>query len=301
MKEKYKLMNILERIRTKYYRVRDKYYGKKCYRFVKKSPMQYGIYTGTDREEVYIVSMASYAGRYEVLPLALKSLLLQNTKPDRIIVWLDEEKKENALTSELKELCKYGVEFRFTDDNIKPHKKYLYAMMEFPEACIITVDDDLIYSADLLESLIIYHKQFPECVCARRVHKITFDENGNVKPYQRWEYEYRKAKNPSFNLCATGGAGVLYPPNILPLDALKINKIRELSLEADDIWLKVMELCNKIKVVWVKNKYVMPLEIENSQCTSLNSTNVGKGKNDIFLEKLFYEYPEALKTLKDNF
>lgn len=293
-------MNIMEKIKNKYYRIRDKYYGKKWCRYVKKAPMKYGLYTGLARDEIYIISLASYAGRYNVLPLTLKSLLLQNIKPDKIIVWLDEEKKENYLTEELKEFCKYGVEFEFTNDDIKPHKKYLYAMKKFPNACIVTVDDDVIYSADLLESLITYHKKFPKCVCARRVHKITFDENGNIKPYQMWKYEYREAKKPSFDLCATGGAGTLYPPGILPKDAFKIDMIKKLSLEADDMWLKIMELYNGIKVVWVKNKYVMPLEIENSQQISLNSVNVVGGKNDVFIKRLFRYYPEAFKVLEDE-
>lgn len=291
---------IWERIRSKYFRVRDKKTGKRRLDFISKKPFENGIYQGPERKEKIIVSMASYAGRYEVLPVALKSLLLQKVKADKIIVWLDEDNSQNALTEELKKLQEYGVEFRFTNDGIKPHKKYLYAMKEFPNDCVITVDDDLIYSEDMIESLLLYHQRYPNVVCARRVHKITFSENGEIKSYNDWKYEYRDSCVPAFNLCATGGGGTLYPPNTLPKDAFDVALIKELCLDADDIWLKIMELKKRIKVVWVKCKYVMPLEVYGSQESSLNATNVIKKKNDLFLEKLIEKYPEVLAIMKKN-
>lgn len=85
---------------------------------------------------------------------------------------------------------------------------------------------------------------------------------------------------------------------------MKIGKVQShpccfVQLEADDIWLKVMELRNKISVVWVKNRYVMPYEVENSQNTSLNSSNVWEGKNDLFIQKLLDRYPETYANLMD--
>lgn len=199
----------LNRVKSKFYRERDKYIGRKRLHFLKHAECGYGINKDGQRNEKYIVSMASYAGRYHVLPMSLKSLLFQTAKPDRIIVWLDEDNPENAITEELRSLCQYGVEFRHTYHALKPHKKYLYAMREFPECNIITVDDDLVYSADLVESLMKQHSRNEGCICARRVHKITFDESGELKPYMSWKYEYREAKEPSLLLFATGG-GVEY-------------------------------------------------------------------------------------------
>lgn len=298
-------MIIADKLQNKFYRERDKYLGSLCLKKIMNEELQYGItersFKGShSRKEQYIISMASYAGRYHVLPIALKSLLLQTVKPDRIVVWLDEENRENAVTEELQKLCVYGVEYRYTTDGLKPHKKYLYAMQEFPNANIVTVDDDVVYSGDMLESLVKAHALYPQCICARRVHKITFDQTGKIKPYREWKYEYRKAKAPSHMLCATGGGGTLYPANIMPEETFNMNAIRELSLNADDIWLKLMELIGGVKVMWVKNRYVMPLEIDNSQYSSLCRGNVDKGGNDSFLKLLFERYPQAFRVLEES-
>ena len=191
----------------------------------------------------------------------------------------------------------YGVEFRFTADDLRPHKKYFYAMREFPEACVITVDDDLVYSEDMIASLMKYHKKYPDAVCARRVHQMAFDEENHLKPYQEWEYEYRVEGEPSHMLFATGGGGTLYPPGCLPEDAFDIRNIKRFCQNADDIWLKVMELLAHKKVVWVKNKYVMPLEIAHSQGLALNTGNVLEGHNDMYLERLMEVWADILDTL----
>lgn len=294
------MATIIDKLKSHYYHKRDIYHGKKRLRYLEKAKLEYGLSDRASGTEQYIVSMASYAERYKVLPMALKSLLHQSMKPDKIIVWLDEDTEENSLTEELTEFCKYGVEFCHTSDGIKPHKKYLYAMKRYPQANIITVDDDLIYSEDMVESLIKAHQKFPYCVCARRVHRITFAKTGAINPYMDWKYEDRESAEPSLLLCATGGGGVLYPSGrSMPVETFDVPLIKELSLEADDIWLKVMELRNKISVVWVKNRYVMPYEVENSQNTSLNSSNVWEGKNDLFIQKLLDRYPETYANLMD--
>ena len=264
--------------------------GKFRYIEVKTAKLSNGICVKNEKKEQYIVSMASYKGRYSILPISLKSLLLQTVKPDKIIVWLDKE--NDNLPQNLVDLEKYGVEYKFVNDGLKAHKKYLYAMREYPNANIITVDDDLVYSKDLIKSLQNMHMKYPECVCARRVHKITFQENGQINKYVNWRYQYRGETKPSLFLCATGGGGTLYPSGILPEETFNIEKIKALSLEADDIWLKMMEMLSNIKVVWVKNNYVMPIEANNKYGIPLSLDNVLNGKNDIFLKNILDNYPE---------
>ncbi|MFQ9193300.1 MAG: glycosyltransferase [Candidatus Gastranaerophilaceae bacterium] len=290
-------MKFARRLQAKYYRIRDQYRGIRRKKYLSHAKLEYGLNRDNVKNPTYIISMASYKGRYNILPIVLKSLILQTIKADRIIVWLDEENEENKITPEMEQLKQYGVEYRYTEDGLKPHKKYLYTMLEYPDANVITVDDDVIYPEDLVNSMIQYHEKYPYAICARRVHKITFDSENKLEPYIMWEYECRNVKNPSLLLCATGCGGVLYPARLLPEETLDISLIKELSLEADDIWLKMMEVRNKIPVVWVRSKYVMPLEVEESQKTALNRKNVGEGRNDFFIEKLLNKYPEVYKTL----
>lgn len=250
------------------------------------------------RQEQVIISLASYKARYSILPKTLKSILWQTYKPDRIYVWLDSDVPKNQLTPEMKEFERYGVTFRFTDDDLKPHKKYYYVMQEFPDAVIITFDDDIIYGRKVVERLVKKHFKYPDAICAGRVHRITWDKQGHIKPYRQWIWDCDMGNKPCFDLFATGCAGVLYPPGALPGKAFSAEKIRELCLYADDIWLKFMELAAKIPVVHVMN--VTMCGIEESNETALGNENVIGNRNDIYISQMIEHYPKEFEFLKSN-
>lgn len=155
-------------------------------------------------------------------------------------------------------------------------------MQEFPDAIIITVDDDVIYPKDLIKTLVKTHKCYPNAVCARRVHKITKNADGTIAPYNEWLGEYCGCDTPSHALVAVGVGGILYPPHCLYEKAFDEELIRKLCFKADDIWLKFMELLNKTHVVWAPCKIPMPELIEKAQKISLNHENVVQNKNDIY-------------------
>lgn len=233
-----------------------------------------------------IVSLTSYPGRFEHIHTALKSIMLQTVKPDKIIVWLDEEVERGQLTPKMLALEKYGIEYKNMPGDLKPHKKYLHAMQEFPDDIIITVDDDLIYSGDVIESLIKTHERYPDAVCARRVHKMIKKPDGTIASYHDWLGEYRGCATPSHDLIATGVGGVLYPPHCLYEKAFDRELITALSLKADDIWLKFMELLKGTYVVWAPCRIPMPDLIEKEQKTSLRSENVAQNMNDVYFSRV---------------
>jgi hypothetical protein len=213
-------------------------------------------------------------------------------KPDLIFLCLtkNEVKDESELPQSVLELKKYGIQVFFFDDNLKPHNKYYYAMKLFPNSLLITVDDDNMYDKNLIRDLYASFLRHPAAVSARRVHKIGRNNNGEVLPYNKWLYEYLKEINPSLGLLATGVGGVLYPPGILPPETFDANKIRELCLNADDIWLKFMELKNNVPVVRVKGGRVHPLTIKKAQKINLQKNNYHKNQNDVYVNYLQDHY-----------
>lgn len=253
--------------------------------YVCTAPKKYAL-DRQGRKTQIIVSLTSYPGRFAHIHTALKSIMLQTVQPDKIIVWLDEDVTREQLTPEMLALEQYGIEYRPMPGDLKPHKKYFYAMQEYPDDIIITVDDDLIYAKDVIESLVKTHKRYPKAVCARRVHKITKKPNGEIASYNDWIGEYCGCDTPSHALVATGVGGVLYPPHCLYEKAFDEKLIAELSLKADDIWLKFMELLNGPYVVWAPCKIPMPDLIEKEQATSLKSENVVQNKNDVYFSNL---------------
>ncbi len=238
-----------------------------------------------NRDKLIIISLASYPARFGSIHLMLKSIMLQTMKPDKIIVWLADDAVDH-ITAKMRELEKYGIEYRSVRGDLMPHKKYFYAMQEFPNDIIITVDDDSIYFADTIESLVKTHEKYPKAVCARRVSKMTKNPDGGIAPYIKWIGEYTGMTVPSHSLVPTGVGGVLYPPHCLYEKAFDEELIRKLCLKADDMWLKFMELLNGTKVAWAPCKIPVPKPIEKEQVQCLTNENVGKNSNDVYFANL---------------
>jgi len=262
--------------------------------YVQKRKIRYGLNTTQKREKQIIISMATYNKRYATIYPALKSILLQTLRPDKIIVWLDKENKENRISPEMKDLEKYGIEYRYTTLELRSHKKYFQVMQEFPNDIIITVDDDAFYSPNMISSLMKSYKKHPDAISARRVHLITTDNNNQINPYSKWKIEYRKHKKPSHFLCAIGCGGILYPPHLLSTETFNYANIMRLSPNADDLWLKTMELLSDVKVVWKPCFIMRPKAIDGSQDVGLKLLNVyGNSENDLYIKNLQSVYPQA--------
>lgn len=243
-----------------------------------------------NRDEEIIVSLTSYPQRYSSLLYVLASLLCQTMKPDRIIVYLAEEEVRNGIPKSLLKAETYGVETVIVKENIKPHKKYYYAMQMYPNALIITVDDDILYPESLIEELYNSHLRFPDEVIISRAHGIKF-KDGNPEPYSNWEWRVKETSKPSFSMLGTNGAGTLFPPNSLHKEAFDIDAINMLALEQDDLWIKIMEVKNNKKVVLCNpNLWYESILMQWTQDEALCKTNVGDNKNDIVWKNLLEHF-----------
>ncbi len=231
-----------------------------------------------------IVSLTTFPARLNTLALCLKSLLLQTIKPYRIIVYLGSDVDEKSLPSSVVKMSSYGIEFKFdASENLKPHKKYFYAMQEYKNKAIITVDDDVVYPPKMIERLINAHKRYPEAICAGRVHRVTFDKD-EIEEYSKWLHGDDLTKIPSSTLVPIGIGGVLYPPASINPKAFNMEKIKELCLDADDLWLKCAGLSMHRKVLFVDWASRFLYLIEAAQKESLCSTNVTEKRNDVLLK-----------------
>ncbi len=237
----------------------------------------------TSRTPQVIVSLTSYSARFSTLPICLKSLMNQSFKPDQLILYVTQKDATN-ISNKISKLTKNGLTIKIVNDDLKPHKKYFYAMQEHPNDIIITVDDDVIYPKDTIETLYKNYLKFPNAISARRVHYIHRDLNGKNIAYKDWTQECSSEKKPSFNLCAIGVGGILYPPHLFHFTDSYFNKdnIIKYCLTADDIWLKFIENKEKIPVCWVTNKKQHPYKIKDNNLskTALENDNICQGKND---------------------
>lgn len=249
--------------------------------------------------EEIILSVTSYPKRIGTVAEMLRDILNQTTLPDRIILWLNyAEFADCKIPADLLALIEENdlIELRYGDENLKPHDKYYWSMVRYPEACVITIDDDLFYDHGMVARLIEAHKRWPYAIIASRSHLVTLGENGDIAPYKEWVHEQEEFLDaPRFDLLATSGAGTLFPPHLLPAEAFDRQKLTELTPITDDLWLMTWALLSNIPVVATGNPHLT--YVDNTQQDALCIINLENGGNDVVLEKLFEAFPRFHERL----
>lgn len=200
---------------------------------------------------MYIVSFTTFTPRFKFVPTMIKSLLAQTFKDFRIVMTLYKDDVPN-LTDELKKFIDAGtIELLIADENLKPNLKYYYCMLKYHDIPIITVDDDRIYSPNLIEILVnTYEHLDRKAVVSHNCCHMHFDRNTCITRYSDWNVLWSRttSKQLSYLLFAEGFEGKLYPPNAFAeLENYK-DMIIKPALREDDVATKALELINKLPV-----------------------------------------------------
>ena len=242
------------------------------------------------RKEQVIISLTSFPARLHLVHYCIRALLQQTYKPDKILLWLTEEEcKGIAIPQKLDELKEFGLEIRYAKENLRPHNKLYHTMKAYPNAIIITVDDDIIYDSHLVERLINAHEVHPTCVCCNMAHEIILkDESPDL--YDNWNGGAIGKNGISNYFVALGVCGVLYHANCFDDEYFDVSLIKDLALSADDLWLKVTELRLGVPVYKISPHCKIPFIIGGSQKMTLGKVNNGQKKNDAIMKKLCEHY-----------
>jgi len=258
-----------------------------------------GINKTEERERKYIVSLTSFPARINDVWISIETILRQSYKPDMVLLWLSKNQfKDEKLPQNLLNLQDRGLTIRYINEDLRSHKKYIYALEEFPDDYIITLDDDLYYEKDLILNLVELKKKHPNCVPTNRAHKIKIHSD-NVEPYRKWLHNTIDAL-PSNLIVQTGGYGTLYTKSDLYKDYNSIEKIKELAPCADDLWMKIMVLLGNKKLVTNTKYNKDPLVVKGTQSVKLVTQNVINGGNDSQLKKIIAFYNITEKHFQDE-
>lgn len=234
-----------------------------------------------------VVSFTTYPARVWCLPMVVGSILRQKLLPDVIVIYLSKQQFDDLKHPTIQKIQKQGVRVVLVDGDLRSHKKYYYAMHEYPNSIIITVDDDVIYDKNTIYDLYESYKRHPKAVSAKRVHGMKFDESGQLLPYRQWEYQKRDiVDTESLSLIPTGCGGVLYPPCSLNEKWNDMKGILATCLYADDLWLKIMSLLNKTPVVLAKSDNYRLHNVWSTLTEGLASENVLEDRNDEQMKKI---------------
>ncbi|APF20152.1 putative glycosyltransferase [Caldithrix abyssi DSM 13497] len=239
------------------------------------------------RKEKIIVSFTTIKERIKNIYLVIESIAQQTMKPDKIVLWLSKKDfQDDNLPITLKWMMQRGLEVRYVED-IGPHTKLLYALKEFENYLIITIDDDIIYPIDLIENLYNTHKNYPKAICCNAAMLIKKDKKGNFLPYNEWPTITDRFMISDY-LLPLGVDGVLYPSNSLDNMVFKQNLIKKLCPKADDIWFKIMSLKKGTEIILTGaypdfSNYFIPLD--TAYINALAQENIFKNLNDIQFQK----------------
>lgn len=238
-----------------------------------------------------IVSLTTYSHRLYNVHLAIESIMQGTVLPNRIILWLGEEMREIPLPVVLQNQMKRGLEITFCKD-IRAYTKLVPTLCKYPSADVITIDDDLIYNYDLVESLLNAHNAYGDCIVARRIHKIVLGEDDQPLPYARWDWGHGYNAPTHLNFF-TGVGGVYYPSGCLDKEVYNEKVFTEICQYADDIWFNAMALKKGTKVMRVRSfnpqgeDYLMNMSVQNIALCLINN---GQSLNDIQLKAVFERY-----------
>lgn len=247
-----------------------------------------------------VVSLTTYGRRLHNVHVIIESIMQGSLLPNRIVLWVDEKLREKPLPIAIQRQVERGLEVIYCKD-IRSYTKLVPALLHFPEANIITIDDDVIYNYDLVESLVNANAEYSDCIVAKRCHRIVMGRDGRPVSYNDWHFGDGYMFPTSLNFF-TGVGGVLYPSGALDSEVLNEHVFSSICPLADDVWFFAMALKKGTKVMRafasspIGDDFLVNSDL---QAGGLCQQNVAKNQNDKQIAAVFAKY-NLYGKLKDE-
>ena len=253
-----------------------------------------GISSNKVCEYEVVVSLTTHGVRIYDVYLAIESIMQGTVKPNRLVLWLSEDEfNDNDLPVTLKNQISRGLEVLFCKD-VRSFTKLIPSLRKFPESCIITIDDDIIYDFDLVERLVTSHKLNPDKVCSNRIHKMKLGDDYMPISYMKWDWCVNDYSIDKLNFL-TGVGGVLYPPHVFTQEVFNESVFLDICKYADDVWFNAMLLLNNVDIIKSYTRSTIGedyLGIEGVQYLGLcyANTNETDCRNDVQIRDVWEMY-----------
>lgn len=232
-----------------------------------------------DQSSPVVVSLTSFPARIHLVWRAIESIFQQDTKPARVVLALSTEEFPNRLLPRsITSQCARGLEVLWTHENMGAYDKLLPAKQAFPEATIVTVDDDTFYEPSMLSGLIAASEAAPHAVIGHRGRVITGEPN-RLTPYASWPLA--SPASTGNRVLLTGVGGILYPPHSLATAALMdYATAKRLCPLNDDLWFWACARLADTAALCLGNRCWQAFD-DASETEPLYRRNVLDGMNDV--------------------
>lgn len=255
--------------------------------------------------EQVIVSMTSFPAAISYVGPTVKSILNGSVLPDKIVLYLTYSQfGEKGLPADLVKLATDNpvFEIRNYDRDIRSYRKLIPALHDFPDAVIVTVDDDVCYHKNMLRDLLQMHSEMPGAVIAHRAKRMK-----PGKPYRTWSkyrwYDFLLRRiHSSYGNIQTGVGGVLYPTGALNKEMLNEDLFTRIAPTTDDIWFWAAAVANGVPVVPVPFGHNKPKGVGKPKELSLKTFNFKSGvdRNAEALQAIFRIYPQVKERVENE-
>lgn len=200
-----------------------------------------------------IVSVASYPPRFADLPYTLMALMTQSVRADKVVLYIPDE-YQAQLPADVLALRARGLEI-LGGPNYRSYGKLIPVLKKYPDAFIVTADDDVYYTPEWLGGLV-------ECwngektVVGHNGHWVQLDAQNRLLPTETWPAVWEQAEGQKEFYLPIGEGGILYPPHIFHPDIMDEATFLEISREVDDFWFYWMAMRGGARYIPTKRRWI---------------------------------------------
>lgn len=277
-----------------------------CRAFRKKLPEPCKYEKGYVEKADLIVSMTTYPARALYAATVWKSVLSQKTDtPFKcVMVLIEPEWEGQSLPFELQELVDLKqIDILWHKKKIRSHAKLMPVIKKYPEATIITIDDDMIKPEGWLQNLIEDHRRWPEDIIS---DSFTYylDSDMRWRRMLNLSQKVARGKNdvPSLvfqfaRICS--GHGTVFPAHAFKDQRFfDEDEAMRLAPTCDETWMWLFLMLSgrnfrQCSQIYDESAYTLP----NTQQMSTTLWRANKNIYDQMYARLFNAYPEFKEEL----